>query len=141
MTHSEITQRHNTTISMIDALWAATFDASRATDVRYATANGDVAHVLPFRWDDLRTSFGVITVEARFDSPVGAARGMTVSRNYLKRVTMVQIAVENGASHYETWGMAETLGEDLLNAVSILSANECGHAPVLALAASALNSL
>ena len=131
----------NTTISLIEALSASAVDAPRATDVRYATTDGDVAHVLPLRWDDLRTSFGVITVEARFDSPIGAAHGMAVSRNYLKRVTTVQIVVENGASHYVTWRMAETLGEDLLNAVTILSSYECGHAPVIVLTASALNNL
>ena len=131
----------NTTISMIDALSASAVDAPRATDARYVTTDGDVAHVLPLRWDDLRTSFGVITVEARFDSPIGAAHGMTVSRNHLKRVTTVQIVVENGASHYVTRRMAETLGEDLLNAVTILSSYGCGHAPVIALTASALNNL
>ena len=131
----------NTTISLIDALGASTVDAPRATDVRYATTDGVVAHVLPFRWDDLRTSFGVITVEAKFDRPIGAAHGMTVSRNYLKQVTTVQIVVENGASHYVTRRMAETLGEDLLNAVTILSSYECGHAPVIALTASALNNI
>ena len=130
----------NTTISLIDALGASAADAPRATDVRYAATDGVVAHVLPFRWDDLRTSFGVITVEAKFDRPIGAVHGMTVSRNYLKRVTTVQI-VENGASHYVTRWMAETLGEDLLNAVTILSSYECGHAPVIALTASALNNL
>ena len=132
---------HNTTITLIEALGASAVDAPRATDVRYATTDGDVAHVLPLRWDDIRTSFGVITVEAKFDHPIGAARGMTVSRNYLKRVTIVQIAVENGASHYVTQRMAETPGEDLLNAVTILSSYECGHAPVLTLTASALNNL
>ena len=131
----------NTTISLIDALSAPAVDAPRATDVRYATTDGDVAHVLPFRWDDLRTSFGVARVEAKFDHPIGAVHGMTVSRNYLKRVTTVQIVVENGASHYETWRMAETLGEDLLNAVAILSTYECGHAPVIVLTASTLNNL
>ena len=130
----------NTTISLIDALSASAVDAPRATDVRYATTDGDVAHVLPFRWDDLRTSFGVITVEAKFDHPIGAAHGMTVSRNHLKRVTTIQI-VENGASHYVTRRMAETLREDLLNAVTILSSYECGHAPVIVLTASALNNL
>ena len=132
---------HNTTISPIEALSSPAVDAPRATDVRYATTDGDVAHVLPFRWDDLRTYFGVFTVEARFDSPIGAAHGMTVSRNYLKRVTIVQIVAENGASHYVTRRMAETLGEDLLNAVTILSSYECGHAPVIVLMASALNNL
>ena len=131
----------NATISLIEALSASAVDAPRATNVRYATTDGDVAHVLPLRWDDLRTSFGVITVEARFDSPIGAAHGMTVSRNHLKRVTTVQIAIENGAAHYVTRRMAETLGEDLLNAVTILSSYECGHAPVLTLTASALNNL
>ena len=131
---------HNTTISLIDALGASAVDAPRATDVRYATTDGDVAHILPLRWDDLRTSFGICRVEARFDRPIGAAHGMTVSRNHLKRVTTIQI-VENGASHYVTRRMAETLGEDLLNAVTILSSYECGHAPVIALTASALNNL
>ena len=130
----------NTTISLIDALSAPAVDAPRATDVRYATTDGDVTHVLPLRWDDLRTSFGVITVEAKFDHPIGAVHGMTVSRNHLKRVTTIQI-VENGASHYVTRRMAETLREDLLNAVTILSSYECGHAPVIVLTASALNNL
>ena len=129
----------NTTISLIEALGASTVDAPRVTDVRYATTDGVVAHVLPFRWDDLRTSFGVITVEARFDSPIGAARGMTVSRNHLKRVTTIQI-VENGASHYVTRQMAETLGEDLLNAVTILSPSESGPAPAPRLTASPLTN-
>ena len=131
----------NTTISLIDALSASAVDAPRATDVRYATTDGDVAHVLPLRWDDLRTSFGVITVEARFDSPIGAAHGMTVSRNHLKRVTTIQMVNKIGVAHYESWQTRETLGEDLLNAVTILSSYECGHAPVIVLTASALNNL
>ena len=131
----------NTTISLIEALSAPAVGAQRATDVRYATTDGDVAHVLPFRWDDLRTSFGICRVEARFDHPIGAVHGMTVSRNYLKRVTAVQIVDESRASHYETWRMQETLGEDLMLAVSILSSYECGHAPVIALTASALKNL
>ena len=141
MTLSETTQHHNTTIPMIDALNASVADAPRATDVRYATLDGDVAHILPIRWDDLRPSLGVISVQARFDRPVGAVHGMTVSRNHLKRVTVAQIVDENGVSHHEAWRMQETLGEDLLNAVTLLSSRECDHAPVLVLAAGALNNL
>ena len=108
------------------------------TDIRYVAHNDDVAHILPFRWGKFRTIDSVLSVEARFDRPVGATHEMHVFRDYHKRVTIVEMVDENGVSHYDKWPIAETLRGDLLNAAVTLAERECDGADVMPLTAGTL---
>ena len=104
------------------------------TDIRYVAHNDDVAHVLPFRWSTFRTINAVLSVEARFDRPVGSVHEMIVFRDYNKRVSIVEMVDESGVSHYDKWPIAETLRTDLLNAAAILAERECDGAEIMPLA-------
>ena len=106
---------------------------SYITDIRYVAHNDDVAHLLPFRWSTFRTINAVLSVEARFDRPVGATHGMRVFRDYDKRVSIVEMVDECGVSHYDKWPIAETLRTDLLNAAAILASRECDGAEIMPL--------
>ena len=103
------------------------------TDIRYVAHDGDVAHVLPFRWSTFRTINAVLSVEARFDRPVGSVHEMFVFRDYDKRVSIVEMVDESGVSHYDKWPIAETLRTDLLNAVAVLADRECDGAEIMPL--------
>ena len=111
------------------------------TDIRYVAHDDDVAYILPFRWEKFRTFDSVLSVQARFDRPVGATHEMTVFRDYDKRVTIVEVVDENGVSHYDKWPIAETLRGDLLNAVVTLAERECDGADVLPLTAGTARNL
>ena len=111
------------------------------TDIRYVAHDDDVAYILPFRWDKFRTFDSVLSVQARFDRPVGATHEITVFRDYHKRVTIVELVDESGVSHYEKWPIAETLRTDLLNAVAVLASRECDGADVMPLAVGAASDL
>ena len=106
---------------------------SYITDIRYVAHNDDVAHLLPFRWSTFRTINAVLSVEARFDRPVGSVHEMIVFRDYDKRVSIVEMVDESGVSHYDKWPIAETLRTDLLNAAAILASRECDGADVMPL--------
>ena len=106
---------------------------SYITDIRYVVHDDDVAHVLPFRWSTFRTINAVLTVEARFDRPVGSDHEMFVFRDYNKRVSIVEMVDESGVSHYDKWPIAETLRTDLLNAAAVLAERECDGADVMPL--------
>ena len=111
------------------------------TDTRYVAHDDEVAHILPFRWDKFRTFDSVLSVQARFDRPVGATHEMTVFRDYHKRVTIVEMVDESGVSHYDKWPIAETLRTDLLNAVVTLAERECDGADVMSLTAGVASDL
>ena len=111
------------------------------TDIRYVAHNDDVAHLLPFRWSTFRTINAVLSVEARFDRPVGSVHEMIVFRDYDKRVSIVEMVDESGVSHYDKWPIAETLRTDLLNAAAILASRECDGADVMPLTSSEASSL
>ena len=111
------------------------------TDIRYVAHNDDVAHLLPFRWSTFRTINAVLSVEARFDRPVGSVHEMIVFRDYDKRVSIVEMVDESGVSHYDKWPIAETLRTDLLNAVAVLAERECDGADVMPLTSSEVSNL
>ena len=114
---------------------------SYITDIRYVAHNDDVAHLLPFRWSTFRTINAVLSVEARFDRPVGSVHEMIVFRDYDKRVTIVELVDESGVSHYDKWPIAETLRTDLLNAVAVLASRECDGADVMPLTSALASNL
>ena len=114
---------------------------SYITDIRYVAHNDDVAHILPFRWSKFRTINAVLSVEARFDRPVGSVHEMIVFRDYDKRVSIVEMVDESGVSHYDKWPIAETLRTDLLNAAAILASRECDGADVMPLTSSEASNL
>ena len=103
------------------------------TDIRYVAHDDDVAHLLPFRWSTFRTINAVLSVEARFDRPVGSIHEMFVFRDYNKRVSIVEMVDESGVSHYDKWPIAETLRTDLLNAAAVLASRECDGAEIMPL--------
>ena len=111
------------------------------TDIRYVAHNDDVAHLLPFRWSTFRTINAVLSVEARFDRPVGSVHEMIVFRDYDKRVSIVEMVDESGVSHYDKWPIAETLRTDLLNAAAILAERECDGADVMPLTSALASNL
>ena len=111
------------------------------TDIRYVAHDDEVAHILPFRWDKFRTFDSVLSVQARFDRPVGSVHEMFVFRDYHKRVTIVEMVDESGVSHYDKWPIAETLRTDLLNAAAVLASRECDGADVMPLTAGAASNL
>ena len=111
------------------------------TDIRYVAHDDDVAYILPFRWGKFRTFDSVLSVQARFDRPVGATHEITVFRDYHKRVTIVELVDESGVSHYDKWPIAETLRTDLLNAVVKLAERECDGADVMPLTVGAASDL
>ena len=110
------------------------------TDIRYVAHDDDVAYILPFRWAKFRTIDSVLSVEARFDRPVGSTHEMLVFRDYNKRVSIVEMVDESGVSHYEKWPIAETLRIDLQNAAVVLAERECDGADVLPLTVGTLSS-
>ena len=114
---------------------------SYITDIRYVAHNDDVAHLLPFRWSTFRTINAVLSVEARFDRPVGSVHEMFVFRDYNKRVSSVEMVDESGVSQYAKWPIRETLRDDLLNAVTVLALRECDGADVLPLTAGVASDL
>ena len=114
---------------------------SYITDIRYVAHDDDVAHVLPLRWSTFRTINAVLSVEARFDRPVGSVHEMIVFRDYNKRVSIVEMVDESGVSHYDKWPIAETLRTDLLNAAAILASRECDGADVMPLTSSEASNL
>ena len=105
------------------------------TDIQYVAHDDEVAYILPFRWGKFRTFDSVLSVEARFDRPVGSTHEMHVFRDYSKRVTIVEMVDESGVSHYDKWPIAETLRTDLLNAAAVLAERECDGADVMPLTA------
>ena len=111
------------------------------TDIRYVAHDDDVAHLLPFRWSTFRTINAVLSVEARFDRPVGSVHEMIVFRDYNKRVSIVEMVDECGVSHYDKWPIAETLRTDLLNAAAILASRECDGAEIMPLTSSEASNL
>ena len=111
------------------------------TDIRYVAHNDDVAHVLPFRWSTFRTINAVLSVEARFDRPVGSVHEMIVFRDYDKRVSIVEMVDESGVSHYDKWPIAETLRTDLLNAAASLASRECDGAEIMPLTSALASNL
>ena len=111
------------------------------TDIRFVAHDDDVAHLLPFRWGTFRTINAVLSVEARFDRPVGSVHEMIVFRDYNKRVSIVEMVDESGVSHYDKWPIAETLRTDLLNAAAILASRECDGADVMPLTSSEASNL
>ena len=118
-------------ISLINGLGGSIMNEPFITDIRYVAHDDDVAYILPFRWAKFRTIDGVLSVEARFDRPVGSTHEMFVFRDYHKRVSIVEMVDESGVSHYEKWPIAETLRTDLLNAAAVLAARELDGADVL----------
>ena len=114
---------------------------SQITSIRYVVHNDDVAHVLPFRWSTFRIINTVLSVEARFNRPVGSVHELFVFRDYHKRVTIVELVDESGVSHYDKWPIAETLRTDLLNAVVKLAERECDGADVMPLTVGAASNL
>ena len=114
---------------------------SYITDIRYVAHDDDVAHLLPFRWSTFRTINAVLSVEARFDRPVGSVHEMIVFRDYDKRVSIVEMVDESGVSHYDKWPIAETLRTDLLNAAAILASRECDGAEIMPLTSSEASNL
>ena len=118
-------------ISLINGLGGSIMNEPFITDIRYVAHDDDVAYILPFRWSKFRTIDAVLSVEARFDRPVGATHEMYVFRDYHKRVSIVEMVDESGVSHYEKWPIAETLRTDLLNAAAVLAARELDGADVL----------
>ena len=114
---------------------------SYITDIRYVAHDEDVAHVLPFRWSTFRTINAVLSVEARFDRPVGSVHEMFVFRDYNKRVSIVEMVDESGVSRYDKWPIAETLRTDLLNAAAILASRECDGADVMPVTFSEVSNL
>ena len=114
---------------------------SQITDIRYVVHDDDVAHVLPFRWSTFRTINAVLSVEARFDRPIGSVHEMFVFRDYHKRATIVEMVDESGVSHYDKWPIAETLRTDLLNAAAVLASRECDGADVMPLTVGAASDL
>ena len=111
------------------------------TDIRYVAHDDDVAYVLPFRWSTFRTINAVLSVEARFDRPVGSVHEMIVFRDYNKRVSIVEMVDESGVSHYDKWPIAETLRTDLLNAAAVLASRECDGADVMPLTSALASNL
>ena len=111
------------------------------TDIRYVAHDDDVAYVLPFRWSTFRTINAVLSVEARFDRPVGSIHKMIVFRDYNKRVSIVEMVDESGVSHYDKWPIAETLRTDLLNAAAVLASRECDGAEIMTLTAGAARDI
>ena len=103
------------------------------TDIRYVAHDDDVAYVLPFRWSMFRIINTVLSVEARFDRPVGSIHEMFVFRDYNKRVTIVEMVDESGVSHYDKWPIEDTLRTDLLNAAAVLASRECDGAEIMPL--------
>ena len=128
-------------VSLIAGLGGRIMNESYITDIRYVAHDDDVAYILPFRWEKFRTFDSVLSVQARFDRPVGATHEMTVFRDYDKRVTIVEVVDENGVSHYDKWPMAETLRDDLFYAVLSLSSCEYDGADVLTLTAGTARNL
>lgn len=120
-------------VSLINGLGGRIMNEPCITDIRYVAHDGDVAHVLPFRWSTFRTINAVLSVEARFDRPVGSVHEMFVFRDYDKRVSIVEMVDESGVSHYDKWPIAETLRTDLLNAVAVLADRECDGAEIMPL--------
>ena len=128
-------------VSLINGLGGQIMTESYITDIRYVAHDDDVAHILPFRWSTFRTFDSVLSVQARFDRPVGATYEMTVFRDYHKRVSIVELVDESGVSHYEKWPIAETLRTDLLNAVAVLASRECDGAEIMPLAAGTVSDI
>ena len=120
-------------VSLINGLGGRIMNEPYITDIRYVAHNDDVAHLLPFRWSTFRTINAVLSVEARFDRPVGSVHEMIVFRDYDKRVSIVEMVDESGVSHYDKWPIAETLHTDLLNAAAILASRECDGAEIMPL--------
>ena len=114
---------------------------SYITDIRYVAHNDDVARLLPFRWGTFRTINAVLSVEARFDRPVGSVHEMIVFRDYDKRVSIVEMVDESGVSYYDKWPIAETLRTDLLNAAAILASRECDGADVMPVTSGEVSNL
>ena len=111
------------------------------TDIRYVAHDGDVAHVLPFRWGKHHVINAALLVEAHFDRPIGSIHEMFVFRDYNKRVSIVEMVDESGVSHYDKWPIAETLRTDLLNAAAVLAERECDGAEIMPMTAGAARDL
>ena len=128
-------------VSLINGLGGRILNEPHITDIRYVANDDGVVYVLPIRWGKFRTFDSVLSVQPRFDRPVGATHEMTVFRDYHKRVTIVEMVDERGVSHYDKWPMKETLRDDLLNAVTVLASRECDGADVLPVTARAAGNL
>ena len=90
------------------------------TYLRYSIASTDPEIFIPLRWHTFYDYEDSTVIEAVLDRPVGGFTGMSVSFDYPKHVSSVELVTEHGSTRHLSWDRSPHLRAELFYAVKFL---------------------
>ena len=91
------------------------------TYLRYSIASTDPEIFIPLRWHTFYDSEDSTVIEAVLERPVGGFTEMSVSFDYPKRVSSVELVTEHGPTRHLSWNTKTCLRPNLFHAVKFLT--------------------
>ena len=89
--------------------------------LRYTIGGKVSEQLIPFRWHALYDYEDSTVIEAVLDRPVGGFTEMSVSFDYPKRVSSVELVTEHGPTRHLSWNTKTCLRPNLFHAVKFLT--------------------
>ena len=89
--------------------------------LRYTIGGKVSERLIPFRWHSFYDYEDSTVIEAVLDRPVGGFTEMSVSFDYPKRVSSVELVTEHGPTRHLSWNTKTCLRPNLFHAVKFLT--------------------